>query len=144
MKRAASGLALAAVLLVAGCGGYPSDSGSDSATTVEKKPDAELEQRVEEFNSLLRETKPGWRFSAEKTVQHFVPGDTAYEVVVDEGESTATATSPSLEDDSVRHERYELDLLTSDADGWTIGSAIRTFQCQPNRGHQDFSAELCR
>ena len=72
-------------------------------------------------------------------------GDTAYQAIIEEqgDTATATATSASLEDDSVQQERYELELVKSATDGWTIESATRTFKCQPNRGHQDFGPELC-
>jgi hypothetical protein len=69
----------------------------------------------------------------------------AVSIVIDAKRSTsrATATSPNLADDSVRNERYELELKKSSDESLQIASATRTYRCQPNRGHQDFSPELC-
>ena len=57
---------------------------------------------------------------------------------------TATVTTSNLFDDSVAAVRFELD-LERDPDGRFRFVAGRwTQSCQPNRGHQDFSTELCR
>jgi hypothetical protein len=142
--------ALLAIMLLAGCGGYSTGSGSGSATTVATEesrppPDPDLQRRITSFNDMLRQTKPDWRFSAKETVRRFVGGDTANQAIIEEHGDTAsaTATSAGLEDDSVQQERYGLELVKSATDGWMIKSGVRTFKCQQNRGHQDFSPELC-
>lgn len=147
MSKAASILALLAAGLLAGCafgGGVP------SVTTVQPEPEppaahlGDLDKRIQAFNARLERTRPPWRFSDKNTAAEFL-GRGFTTIVIDAQGSTsrATATSPNLADDSVRNERYELELTKAPDGSWRIVSATRTFRCQPNRGHQDFSAELC-
>jgi hypothetical protein len=147
VSKTASALLLSAAVLVAGCafgGGVP------SVTTVQAEPEppaanlGDLDKRIRAFNARVETTKPPWRFSDKNTAAEFLGGSFA-SIVVDARGSTskATATSPNLADDSVRNERYELELAKAPDGSWRIVSATRTFRCQPNRGHQDFSAALC-
>ena len=147
MKKAASALVLLAAGLLAGCafgGGVP------SVTTVQAEPEppaphlGDLDKRINTFNARLERTRPPWRFSDKNTAAEFLGGGFT-SIVIDARGSTsrATATSTNLADDSVRNERYELELAKAPDGSWRIVSATRTFRCQPNRGHQDFSAELC-
>jgi hypothetical protein len=145
-KTAGALVPLVAVLL-AGCafGG-----GVQSATTVEADPEppaahlGDLEVRIREFNERVERTKPPWRFSDKNTAAEFLGGGFTNIVIDARGStSTATATSPDLADDSVRNERYRLELVKRPDGSWKVDSATRTYKCQPNRGHQDFSAELC-
>jgi hypothetical protein len=61
-----------------------------------------------------------------------------------EGSATrVTAIYEGLHDDSVSAMKKEG--VASYANGsWTLGTAVTTYRCQQGRGHQDFSAELCR
>ena len=52
------------------------------------------------------------------------------------------ATYEGLMDDSISAERKEA-VATYSGGVWTLGTASTTHKCQPNRGHQDFSSELC-
>ncbi len=52
------------------------------------------------------------------------------------------ATYEGLMDDSISAERKEA-VATYSGGVWTLGNASTTHKCQPNRGHQDFSPELC-
>jgi hypothetical protein len=53
-----------------------------------------------------------------------------------------TITTP-LADDSIAEVRYQLVLGVTDSGPYQVTSAGWTQRCQPNRGHQDFSTELC-
>ena len=48
-----------------------------------------------------------------------------------------------LLDDSVRSVKYKLTLKKVDSI-WIIKDAAKTFKCWKGRGHEDFSAELCK
>jgi hypothetical protein len=61
-----------------------------------------------------------------------------------EGSSpTVTITLDGLLDDSVRAERWVLELEPAGGDGFRLVSVRRTQRCQPDRGHEGFSAERC-
>ena len=53
-----------------------------------------------------------------------------------------TVLRDGLEDDSVRAERYVLE-LERDGGIWKLVSARRDQRCQAMRGHQEFSPALC-
>jgi hypothetical protein len=57
--------------------------------------------------------------------------------------ATATVTVYGQRDDSVRDARHELVLDKLVAQGWVVSSDVTTYRCQPGRGHQDFSPDLC-
>ena len=147
MNKPASALAALAAGLLAGCafgGGVP------SVRTVQAEPEppaahlGDLDRRIQAFNARVEKRRPSWRFSDKNTAAEFL-GRGFTSIVIDARGSTsrATATSPNLADDSVRNERYQLELEKRPDGSWRIVSATRTFRCQPNRGHQDFSAKLC-
>ena len=48
-----------------------------------------------------------------------------------------------LADDSVRSYRY-LAILVLDGELWRLKQARKQWTCQPGRGHQEWSAQLCR
>jgi hypothetical protein len=48
-----------------------------------------------------------------------------------------------LPDDSIYAERWELTLEARPDGSWRLGAVEWSQQCQPGRGHQDFSTELC-
>ncbi len=139
--------ALIAVTFLAGCafgGGVP------SVTTVQAEPEppaapGPLEPNaVSSFNANVTKVLPR-NASAERTARAFLGETPAYTFQAQEEASTAvvTVTSPNLADDSVRNERYEVRLARAANGWWVIASYRRTYRCQPNRGHQDFSPELC-
>lgn len=62
---------------------------------------------------------------------------------VREGEGyRVTVTYDGFFDDSVKASRVET-LVTWEGGIWVRGAVSETQQCWPDRGHQDFSAELC-
>jgi hypothetical protein len=108
---------------------------------------------VAEFNRFLEETSPSFATDALGTAEEFVhvgEGQAARTSVVEtegpEGggdEASVQVTRDGLADDSVRAVRYEV-LLERAGDGtWRLRSAKRLQRCHLNRGHQDFSPQLC-
>ena len=58
--------------------------------------------------------------------------------------SEVVATLTGLQDDSVRDARYTLEFQKDKASGdWRLRAADYAQRCQPGRGHQGFSPQLC-
>jgi hypothetical protein len=151
---------IAAAVLAGGCG-YGDDDDEEpnppppapAAPTV-PEPDATTGAlAVQEFNGFVDRTRPSFATSALRTAIEFTnagEGQAARtSVVASEGaegnadEASVTVTRMGLADDSVRAVRYEV-TLDRNADGtWRLRTARRVQRCHPNRGHQDFSPELC-
>jgi hypothetical protein len=53
------------------------------------------------------------------------------------------AINDGLSDDSVRAERYELELARQPDGSWLLSRARRSWRCWPSRGHASFSAVPC-
>lgn len=72
--------------------------------------------------------------------------DTCEKVVVNVEEKNniwyVTAIYEGLRDDSVSAEK-KIGNASLDNNVWTLGVSTSTYSCQQNRGHQDFSNELC-
>jgi hypothetical protein len=149
----------AAALLTAGCGGYGDDdeesTPSQSAQPAPPVPAATAGGAiaVEEFNAFLAEEKPAFATSALQTATEFTHAEEgqarrmSVAVVAQHPEGghdvAVTVERDGLLDDSVRAVRYEI-LLEKTADGtWRLRSAKRTQACHRDRGHQDFSPQLC-
>lgn len=97
---------------------------------------------VDEFNAYLDTltTKPEVR---ELSVDYLRPVEPyTVNVVSRPGGSTVTVVRDDLEDDSVRAQRYTLEVGLG-SKGLFLGSARIDYRCQTGRGHQDFSPELC-
>lgn len=58
-------------------------------------------------------------------------------------EAVVTVLLDGLLDDSVRSERYILELRREDGGAWVLLSASWAQRCQPGRGHQAFSPRPC-
>lgn len=58
------------------------------------------------------------------------------------GPQTVTVTLDGLADDSIRAERWSLGFV-QEAETYRLTTALREQRCQPNRGHQGFSADDC-
>lgn len=72
-------------------------------------------------------------------------GNFAQEVTVDEQTATdavVTLTQTGLLDDSVDGMRYRLEFVAAD-NQWEMVWAGRQVRCQPNRGSQEWSTDLC-
>lgn len=58
------------------------------------------------------------------------------------GPQTVTVTLDGLLDDSVRAERWTL-VFQQEGETYVLTNALREQRCQPQRGHQGFSADDC-
>lgn len=135
-------LAVAALVFaigVAACGGTSSSSGP---TTWDGPPrpfpdDGVL--AVEDFNDYADAVEGAWQLDPRMFAFEFtrVPNG---EVTVNGDE--VTLLRDGLEDDSVRAERYVLE-LRRDGDELRLASARWAQRCHVGRGHQEFSPELC-
>jgi hypothetical protein len=150
-----------ALLLTAGCGYGDGDeeetapsSRAQAVPPLPKPRDGTGSLPVAEFNAFVEEARPAFATSALRTAVEFVhagEGDAATTSVVatqgPEGNAntaTVTVTRDGLADDSVRSVRYELVLERADDGVWRLRSARSLHRCQPQRGSQEFSTELCR
>jgi hypothetical protein len=160
--RVAAGLGLlvAAALLAAGCGYGDDDDDDQSAApqtqTTPRVPepgDGTGSLPVDEFNTFVEQSQPAFANSALRTAIEFSnagEGQAATtSVIASEGaegtsnEASVTVTRQGLADDSVRAVRYVL-VLDRNGDGtWQVRTARRLQRCQQNRGHQNFSPQLC-
>ncbi|ACA99470.1 MULTISPECIES: hypothetical protein [Cyanophyceae] len=57
--------------------------------------------------------------------------------------STVTITQEGLLDDSVRGQRFTISLNKNANGTWTVSDRQVTWRCQPGRGSQTYSAQLC-
>jgi hypothetical protein len=157
-RRVASLLLL--LVLASGCGyGDDDDDGPprSQAQAVPRVPDPNDETGalpVDEFNEFVDEARPAFATSALRTAIEYAnagEGNSALTSVEaregpegNSGEATVTVTREGLADDSVRAVRYELLLERTEEGTWRLRSARRLQRCQPERGHQGFSAQLCQ
>ena len=54
-----------------------------------------------------------------------------------------TITDQGIPDDSIRGYRYHISLTKLSRGFWQLSRALRSWNCWPGRGHQDFSIERC-
>ena len=130
--------------LLAGCGGDDAEEAATTAPAPTWDGLAELRPRdgvldVEEFRAYTESVDEEFEADPEALVREYLR--------VEDGEVTTdgprtTLLRDSLEDDSVRAERWLLD-LAREGETWTIVAARWEQRCHENRGHQDFTPELC-
>jgi hypothetical protein len=130
-----------AVLLLAACGGDGDGTPGGDATwngPAELRPrDGTLD--VEAFHRYADATDADWERDPEELAREFLRvADSDAEV---DG-SRVFVTRDNLEDDSIRAERWVLE-LEPDGERWRLVGARWEQQCHVGRGHQAFSAELC-
>jgi hypothetical protein len=118
-------------------------------TGVVTRPDGTVV--IGDFNTLL-EMGPPWGDDPVQIVEHFTKLDPASprpetRVTVDDvtrtGDTTRVLIRTSLADDSVAFVRFDVHLRLDASGAWRLDHATWAQQCRPNRGHQDFSVELC-
>jgi hypothetical protein len=136
MKRLAVS-ALVFAIAVAACGGTSSGPTSWSGPTRPYPDDGVL--AVDEFNDYADTVEGDWQRDPEQLAFEFTRAPNG-DVTVDG--DRVTLLRPDLEDDSVRAERYVLE-LRPDGDEWRLASARWEQRCHVGRGHQEFSPELC-
>jgi hypothetical protein len=130
--------------LLAGCGGDDDGdtAGTETVATWEGVPEPRPRDGVldvERFRSYTESVDAEFETDPEALVREYLRVEDG-EVTVD-GPRT-TLLRDILEDDSVRAERWLLD-LSRDGDVWTIVAARWEQRCHENRGHQAYSPELC-
>lgn len=150
MRRAAL-ILLALVLALAGCGG----NGDDEAPTWAgpPRPAEDGTVAVDGFNEYADEVEGAWERSPIRAAGEFLAlqepnaANTSMVMAGSGGEigSTVTVTVllDGLLDDSIRTHRYVLGFERRDDGTWRLASARFAQRCQPGRGHQHFSPELC-
>lgn len=116
--------------------------------TPRDNPDGSI--AVATFNDRLDSEHPTWASSPEHVAGEFLNTDAIDASTV---ATQLTAVSPQaadvvvnadgLRDDSVHAARYNLHLVLQRDETWRLAIATWSQQCQPNRGHQDFTTELC-
>lgn len=105
---------------------------------------------AESFNAWVAENKPLWSRDALLVAAQFVgtSENKRTEVHLEYAspevrhEAKTTVTFDGLLDDSIRARRYELLLRLSEST-WVVQSVTETWRCAEDRGHQDFSTQLC-
>jgi hypothetical protein len=147
--RIASFAALAlALVALAGCTG--SDDGG-AAWDGPPEPAGDGTVSVEDFVAYQDDVDERWELAAETVATEFLRLDerTASRTTIagtSEGEGdgprTVVVTFEGLFDDSVRAERWTLQLQPH-GDAFGLESGVRTFRCHPGRGHEDFAPEPC-
>jgi hypothetical protein len=132
-------LALVATIGIAACGGDDSEPAPASwnGPAFPYPDDGVLP--VEEFRAYAEAVDEEWERDPAALARRFVRRPEA-DVTVRDG--VAVVMRDNLEDDSVRAERYTLEVVR-DGDVWTLVSARRDQRCHTGRGHEDFSPELC-
>jgi predicted small secreted protein len=146
-------LLLCAVAL-AGCGGSDDSSGNGNDEAIwsgAPDPSADGTVAVDGFAEFTAGVEEHWEGSAAMAAAEFLRLDqrTATKTTIEgtapaegSGPQTVVVTLDGLLDDSVRAERWTLTFVP-DGDVYELTEAQWAQQCQPNRGHQDFSPEPC-
>ena len=107
---------------------------------------------VAAFNALLETNHDSWARSPLRISAEFLQVDdtNAFTTTVrvttnpDARErADVVVTADGLPDDSIHATRFEVQLARRSDATWRLTSARWSQQCQPNRGHQAFTPELC-
>jgi hypothetical protein len=152
MLRVMRALAILALLLataVAACGGDDEDAAPASWGGLQRPYPESGELPVDEFRAYAEAVDEEWERDPVGLAQAFLRMAPA-EPTSPEEPSVAfinqgplvTVVREGIPDDSVRAERYVLELDEDDGH-WTLVSARWAQRCHDGRGHQDFSPELC-
>ena len=146
MRIVAYAALLSAAAVLAGCGG---SDGSSWAGPPDPAADGTV--AVEGFAAYQEDVDEDWERSAAMAAAEFLRLDerTAARTSI-EGMASAEGTGPEtvvvtldgILDDSIRAERWTL-TFEPDGETYRLTNAKWTQRCQPGRGHQEFSTELC-
>ena len=92
---------------------------------------------VKEPAQIIARTFGGFSEMRSKTIEFTAP-------TADEADSlTVTITNDGYMDDSVRGEKYSLELKMNEQGVWKFVTAAKAWRCQPGRGNQDYSTIKC-
>ena len=118
-------------------------------TGIAEPPPADGSLPVEEFNAYAESLDEPWERDIALVTAEFVQreemetGSSSYQGTSNGRTATTSLLLDGLSDDSVRARRYDLNLSRRPDGTWRIRSARWSQRCQPGRGHQDFTPELC-
>jgi hypothetical protein len=132
-------LVLVLATSVAACGGADDSPPPASWGGLQRPYPADGVLPVEDFRAYAESLDADWERDPEALAREYTQV-TDGAVTVDD--KRVTLLRGSLEDDSVRAERYLLDVERED-DVWTLVRARWEQRCHEQRGHQEFSPELC-
>jgi hypothetical protein len=142
---------LAAIVLpLAACGGGGGSNGSDDWAGP-PRPDDRGRLDVAGFNDYL-DSHPEHATAPVVAATRFLRLDRAAAATTSVvartsaeggGPTTVTVTLDGVFDDSVRAERFVLELAQGDDGEWRMTSAESSRRCQPGRGHQAFTPAPC-
>ena len=92
---------------------------------------------VKEPAQIIARTFGGFSEMRSKTIEFKAP-------TADEADSlSVTITNDGYLDDSVRGEKYSLELKMNNQGVWRFVTAAKAWRCQPGRGNQDYSTMKC-
>jgi hypothetical protein len=132
-------LALVLGTAVAACGGADDSPPPASWGGLQRPYPADGVLPVDEFRAYAESLEADWERDPKALARAYTQV-TDGTVTLDDGR--VTLLRDSLEDDSVRAERYVLDVERAN-DVWTLVRARWEQRCHEQRGHQEFSPELC-
>ena len=123
---------------------------TETPEVIEETVETFEELSFDEFNAQLAEMTES--MSAVQVMRAYYP----LEVEGEEGNQTISTMDRQLEngnfqvtlihdnqlDDSVRGEKYVME-MTKEGEKWTVVSLKKNWKCWSDRGHEDWSTELC-
>ena len=104
---------------------------------------------VAAFNAQAERVDEPWERDLRQVTDRFLAlppqesGSSSFQGTSSNDTGSVSLLVEGLGDDSVRSRRYELAFTRRDDGTWKVESATWSQRCQPNRGHQTFSAEPC-
>ena len=105
---------------------------------------------VAAFNARLVTDKPTWARDPQRVAHEFLRTDNIDAASTDTQVANAApdatelvVTVNGLADDSVHAIRFDVRLARQVDQTWHLDAASWSQQCQPNRGHQNFTTALC-
>ncbi len=116
---------------------------------IPEPPPADGTLPVDEFNAYAESVDEPWERDIALVTAEFVQreemetGSSSYQGTSNGDTATTSLVLDGLADDSVRARRYDLTLSRRPDGTWLIDSARWAQRCQPGRGHQAFTPELC-
>jgi hypothetical protein len=152
VRFASALLAISAVLLV-GCGSDDEPDASSGTVPTSApmawggppKPAEDGTISVAGFNEYAQQEMPEEKRVPRDMAIEFLQVQEPYTITLDTrpGGTTVVVLKDNLEDDSVKAQRHTLEFALVSGGVVNLGEARVDYRCHKNRGHQDFSPELC-
>lgn len=128
------------------------DNQDDTVVSTDENEEFETLE-IADFNDFLMKEERA--YSSFEVLQLFYPGQLegyedregrekvdVQEETLDNGNLLITLIHDNLMDDSVKGEKYVMELKNTN-DTWTVVAAKRNWKCREGRGHTDWGTELC-